>query len=133
MRSLLKHFLIDTVSLYLISQSVNGMVFEGGTYTLFLTGFVLMLASLIIAPVINILILPINLITFGLFKWVGFAITLYLVTLVVPGFKLTSFIFSGYSSYWFTIPAISLTGTLAFLAFSFLISFVSSFIYWIFK
>ncbi len=133
MRTLTKHFLIDTISLYLISRTVSGMVFENGTSTLLLTGVVLMLATLIVRPVINLLLLPINLITFGLFKWVTYAIVLYLVTLIVPGFKLLDFVFKGFGSYWFSIPAVSLSGTLAFVAFSFLISFVSSLIYWIFK
>lgn len=133
MRTLIKHFIIDTISLYLISLSVTGIVFEKGLETLFLAGFVLMLATTIVKPIINILILPINLVTFGLFKWVAYAITLYIVTLVVPGFKLLEFVFSGFNSYWVSIPAISLTGTLAFIAFSFLISFISSIVYWIFK
>lgn len=133
MRSLFKHFIIDAVSLYTISQCVSGMVFEKGLYTVLLTALVLMLTTLIVKPIINILLLPLNLITFGLFKWVAYAISFYLVTLVVPGFKLLDFFFKGYSSNLFTIPAISLSGTLAFLAFAFLISFVSSLMYWIFK
>ncbi|HET7098733.1 MAG TPA: phage holin family protein [Patescibacteria group bacterium] len=133
MRGIIKHFIIDTVVLYIVSQTVEGMVFANGTYTLFLTGAVLMLTAMIIKPVINILLLPLNLVTFGLFKWLGFAITLYLVTLIVPAFKLLDFVFRGYDSYWFSIPMISLTGILAFVAFSFLISAISSVAYWIFK
>jgi len=133
MRTILKHFIIDTVSLYLISLGVQGIFFEKGIETLLLTGFVLMLTTLVIQPIINLLLLPLNLITFGLFKWVTYAITLYLVTLIVPGFKLIEFVFAGFHSVWFSIPAISLTGALAFIAFSFLISFVSSVVFWIFK
>jgi putative membrane protein len=133
MRTIIKHFLIDTISLYLISQAVAGIVFAQGLYTLALAGFVLMLATLIVRPIINILLLPLNLITFGLFKWVTYAITLYLVTLVVPGFHLGDFIFKGFGSFWFSIPGISLTSVLAFIAFSFVISTVSSILYWIFK
>jgi putative membrane protein len=133
MRGLLKRFLIDTVSLYLISQAISGMVFEGGTYTLLLTGLVLMLTTMVIKPVLNVLLLPFNLVTFGLFKWVAYAISFYLVTLLVPGFKILNFAFGGYSSNLFSLPAISLAGTLAFLAFAFLVSFISSFMYWIFK
>lgn len=133
MRTLLKHYILDTISLYLISQAVSGLNFAGGTYTLLLTGLVLMLATLIIRPVINVLLLPINLITFGLFKWVTYAITLYLVTLVVPGFTVGNFVFAGLTSYWFNLPALTLTGILAFIAFSFIISFVSSVMHWIFK
>lgn len=133
MRTILKHFLIDTVCLYIISQAVSGMVFAEGLYTLALAGFVLMLATMIVRPIINILLLPINLITFGLFKWVTFAITLYLVTLVVPGFHIGQFVFNGFSSYWFSIPVVTLSGILAFIAFSFTISIISSILNWIFK
>ncbi|MCL4419245.1 phage holin family protein, partial [Patescibacteria group bacterium] len=116
-----------------VSMAVSGIVFAEGTYSLLLAGAVLTLTTLIIRPIINILLLPINLITFGLFRWVGYAVTLYLVTLIVPGFKLLNFAFRGYSSYWFNIPAISLTGVLSFIAFSFLISLVASLGYWILK
>jgi putative membrane protein len=133
MRTILKHFIIDTISLYLISQAISGIIFAQGTYTILLAGFVLMLATMIVKPILNILLLPLNLITFGLFKWVTYAITLYLVTLVVPGFHLGDFIFKGFNSYWFAIPGITLTGILAFIAFSFIISIVSSILYWIFK
>lgn len=133
MKTILKHFIINTVSLYLVSLSVSGIVFAEGTFSLLLAGIVLTLTSMIIKPIINILLLPINLITFGLFKWVGFAVTLYLVTLIVPGFRLESFFFKGFSSYWFNLPSVHLTGVLAFIAFSFLISFISSIANWIFK
>jgi len=132
-RTIFKHFLINTVSLYLISLIVSGIVFGDGTYSLLLTGAVLTVTTLIIRPIINILLLPINLVTFGLFRWVGFAITLYIVTLIVPGFKLFDFAFKGFSSYWFSIPSVTLSGILAFIAFSFLISFVSSVLHWMLK
>lgn len=133
MRGLIKHFIINTVALYAVSMVVHGIVFANGTQTLLLTGAVLMLTNMIVKPIINILLLPINLVTFGLFKWISYAVTLYLVTLVVPGFKLLDFVFSGYNTYWVSIPALSLTGVLAFIAFSFLISAISSIGNWIFK
>jgi len=49
-----------------------------------------------------------------------------------PGFHLGDFILK-FNSYWFAIPGITLTGILAFIAFSFIISIVSSILYWIFK
>lgn len=133
MRTILKHFIVDTVSLYLVSLMVSGIVFKEGVQTLLMAGLVLMLATTLVKPVINILLLPINLVTFGLFKWVAYAVTLYIVTLVVPGFKLMDFVFKGFNSYWISIPALALTGVLAFLAFSFVISVVSSVVHWIFK
>lgn len=133
MRTILKHFILDTVSLYIVSQIVGGMIFADGLFTLLVTGVVLTLTTMIIKPVINILLLPINLVTFGIFKWLGFAITFYLVTLIVPGFKIAEFLFKGYNTYWVSIPALSLSGVLAIVAFSFLISIISSVSHWIFK
>ncbi len=133
MRGLIKSFIIATGSLYIVSSVVNGMVFANGTQTLLLTGAVLMLTTLIVRPIINILLLPINLVTFGLFKWISYAVTLYLVTLIAPGFEILDFVFKGYNSYWVSLPSLSLSGVLAFIAFSFLISGVSSVGHWIFK
>lgn len=133
MKTILKHFLINTGTLYLVSSYVSGMRFSNGLTTLFVTGAVLTLTTMLIRPLINLLLLPINLITFGLFKWVSYAITLYLVTLLVTGFKIKDFIYPGFSTYWFNVPQIYLTGFFAFLAFSFIISFISSTIYAIIK
>lgn len=133
MRGILKGYIISTGSLYIVSQITSGLVFKEGIYTILLAGFALMVANLIIKPVLNILLLPLNLITLGLFKWVTYAITFYLVTLVVPGFKITGFIFHTYNSYWVNIPGLSLNGIFAFIAFSFAISLVSTFLHWLFK
>ncbi|OGM81883.1 hypothetical protein A2393_02270, partial [Candidatus Woesebacteria bacterium RIFOXYB1_FULL_41_13] len=118
---------------YLISLVISGLVFENGINTIVLTGIALTVASLIIKPVINILLLPLNLITFGLFRWVGYAVALYIVTLVVPGFKIVNFAFNGMTSYWISIPAITFSGIIAIVAFSFIISIISSILDWLLK
>lgn len=133
MKRILRHFVIDSVSIFLVSSVASGLVFEKGIETLLLTGLGLTIASLIAKPIINILMLPLNLITFGLFRWVSAVVVLYLVTLIVPGFKIVNFYFGGYSSIWFDLPIIALTGFMAFLAFSLLQSIFSSFIYWLIK
>ncbi len=133
MRRAIKYFIISSVALYLVSLAVSGLFFENGLKTIVLAGIVLSVTSLIIKPVINILILPFNLITFGFFRWVGYAVALYVVTLIVPGFKIMDLNFVGYNSYWFTIPAFSLHGIIALIVFSFIISIVSSFLDWVLK
>lgn len=133
MKRILRHFVIDSVSIFLVSSVASGVVFEKGLETLLLTGLGLTIASLIAKPVINILLLPVNLITFGLFRWVSSVAVLYLVTLIVPGFKIIAFHFGGYTSLWIDLPTLAFTGFVAFLAFSFLHSLISSFIYWLIK
>ncbi|MFZ5932663.1 MAG: phage holin family protein [Patescibacteria group bacterium] len=133
MKTLLRHYVVDTVALYLVSQIASGMVFEGGAKSLLLTGVGLMASSLVVKPIINILILPLNLITFGLFKWVSAAVALYVVTLVVPGFRIIEFVFAGLTTKWIGIPGFAFSGLAAFIAFSFALSFLTSFIYWLIK
>ncbi len=133
MKRILRHFVIDSVSIFLVSSIASGLYFEKGIETLLLTGLGLTIASLIAKPIINILLLPVNLITFGLFRWVAAVAVLYIVTLVVPGFKIAGFNFVGYTSLWFDIPAVVFSGYIAYIAFSFLHSLISSFIYWLIK
>jgi len=130
---IVKNFVISTASLYIIDSVFTGLTFANGLTTLATTGAVLSLTSFIIRPIINLLLLPINLVTFGLFRWVTYAITLYLVTLVVSGFKIGALVFGGFSSYWFSIPAFTISGLGGLLAFSLSISFVSTTIHWIMK
>ena len=133
MKTTLKHYIVDTGALYLASQIASGLIFEDGMKTILLAGVGLTAATLVVRPLINILILPINLITFGLFKWVSSAVALYLVTLVVPGFRITQFVFEGLGSKWLDIPGFSFAGILAFISFSFLLSLITSFMYWLIK
>ena len=133
MKTLLRHYVIDTIALYLASRLTTGLLFEEGIKTLLLAGIGLMAASLVVRPLINLLILPINLVTFGLFKWVSSAVALYLVTLVVPGFRIGNFVFLGLSTEWFSLPSFSLDGIFAFVGFSFLLSLLTSFMYWLIK
>jgi putative membrane protein len=133
MKRIIRHYLIDTGSLWAVSSLASGMVFESGTRTLLMAGVGLMFASLFAKPVINMLLLPINLITFGLFRWVSSAVVLYIVTLLVQDFKIAHFRFDGFTSKWFDLPPLYFEGMLAFVGFAFMLSIITSFLYWLHK
>ncbi|QQS38450.1 phage holin family protein [Candidatus Woesebacteria bacterium] len=131
MKRIFRHFLIEALALYFINKNVNGLIFDGGLKTFALASAAITLATLFGKPVINVLLLPLNLVTFGLFRWVSSAIALYLVTLLVDGFRVAAFNYGGYVSKWLEIPSVSLRGIPAFIAFSFLISLLTSFLHWL--
>jgi putative membrane protein len=134
MKRLLKHYIVNTFSLYVVSRIAGGLVFEASIETLLLTGGAITIATVFAKPVINVLLLPLNLVTFGVFRWVSSTIALYLVTLVVPGFSVSGFQFDGYVSKWIDIPSFGFSSELlAIIMFSFLLSVFSSLIYWIVK
>jgi putative membrane protein len=131
MKSLLKIYITSTLSLYLASLAFGGMELSKGIHSILIAGVALSLFTLLVKPLINILLLPLNLITFGLFRWVSSVIALYLVTLVVPGFKIVGFMVAGLSSRWLDIPSVDLSGFLALVAFSLVISVISSILHWL--
>lgn len=133
MKGLIKLYLVETASIYLVSNIVSGILLEKGLESLFLAGLGLTAVILFIKPVVNLLLLPLNLITFGLFRWVSSAVALFLATLVVPGFKISELVFNGFSWKYFSLPPLHLSGILAFIGFSLLISLVASLLHWLIK
>ena len=134
MKSLLRSFLINAGSLWVVSQILaGGISFTRGYETLALAAIVLGIINLFIRPLLNILLLPINLLTLGTFRWLVNVAALFLVTLLVPEFKIAAFYFQGFTFQGFTLPAAFIGTAWAFLLVSFLLSSTSGLLYWIIK
>lgn len=133
MKKLIRHYAIETYGLWLVTQIASGLVFDKGIQTLLIAGVGLTIASLVAKPVINLLLIPLNLVTFNIFKWVSSAIVIYLVTLVVPGFRVAAFIFDGFTSRWIDIPQLHFQGILAYVGFAFTLSLITALIHWLAK
>ena len=127
----LRLFLINSVSIWLIAQVVAGIILKGGLQTLVTAGLVLTLVNLAVKPLINLLLLPINLVTLGTFRWLVNVLVLWLVTLIVPQFQINDFSFAGGSWQGFIIPSLMLGKFWAFVLISFLISLVTGFLLWL--
>lgn len=133
MKGILKTIFINLFVLYVVSQLFNGIKYDNGVSTFLSAGVFLTISSIFIKPLINIMILPINLVTFGVFRWISSTAALYIVTLVVPGFLIERFYFSGYSSIWFDIPVINFSGLFAIILYSFAISILGTILHWLLK
>lgn len=134
MKRIIKNYVIYTTSLYVIGRIAAGINFQDSLQILLLAGLALTGAEMLAKPIINLMLLPLNLVTFNTFRWVASAVVLYLVTLLVEGFKVEYFHFSGLSSRWIDLPAIQLNNTfISYIAFSFLLSVMVGVLTWIFK
>ena len=133
MKTLLRHFLINIVALWIVAQLFSGMTFARNYETLAVTAAVLGLVHLLVKPILNIFLLPLNLLTLGMFRWLVNVASLYLVTLLVSGFSVYAFNFSGFSYSGFYLPAFAVTGFMALVLTSFVLSLISSFFYWLAK
>ena len=134
MKKLLRLYLVELLSLYLVTQLASGIYFENSFEGILVTALALSVASYLLKPVINILLLPLTLATLGIFKFIASAIALYIVDLAVNQFEIVGFNFGGFHTNYFDIPAFqSEQKLIAYVIFSFLISFLSTFINWIRK
>lgn len=133
MKRIVRNYFIVSLSLYFVNLIANGLIFDKGIETFFVTTAVLTAAVMFGKPIINLLLLPLNLVTFGLFRWVSSAVALYIVTLVVKEFKVGSFYFFGLTTNWLDIPELNFKGFFAYIAFSFLLSLFISFLHWVRK
>lgn len=78
----------------------------GGTWqSMLFAGFILSLLMLLVAPVLKILFIPINLITFGLLSWLINVVVVYLLTVFVPAVTVVEWTFPGLSWVGFVIPS----------------------------
>lgn len=127
----LRSFVFNLIALWLISQIFAGVSFNGGYQTLTLAGLALTLVNLLVKPLVKLLLLPINLLTLGAFRWLVNVITLYLVTLLVPQFAINAFLFPGFAYQGFIVPPIHLATFWVYVLASLFLSLTTSFLFWL--
>lgn len=98
-----------------------------------LGALVFMVANFLLNPLMKVLLLPLNLLTMGVFAWLGNVLVLYFLTTVVPNFKLLPYQYAGLSFEGFIIPEISLSVFQVAILVSFLIGFIIHFVNWLLK
>ncbi len=134
MKAIPKLFVIEFIGLYFAHQIAHGMQFQEGLVGMLITSLALAIAMRLIKPIVNILLLPLTLATLGLFKFLTHAVTLYVVDLALNQFEIISFDFPGLTSNYLDLPALQFEqGVMVYIAFSLLISIITSFIHWVVK
>lgn len=101
-------WLLNTFILMFVAYLVPGVTFSG-FWPALLTSAIFGLINAIIRPVMILLTLPINIITFGLFTLVINALMFWLTSTIVKGFEVANFsaAFWGALVYWIIITFIN--------------------------
>ncbi|MCL4360698.1 phage holin family protein [Patescibacteria group bacterium] len=126
MKHIVRVFLFAMFALWLTSQIFPTIVIAGSWQTLLVAGAIFALLMLFVHPMLKILFIPINIITFGLLSWLINVIVLWLLTVFVPAVEVRPWQFPGYSVGGFVIPAISFSYPLALILSSLSITFISN-------
>ncbi len=131
MKHLVRVFLFNIFGLWLTSELLPTIQIPGGWQVMILAGFTLSLLMLFVAPVLKILFIPINILTFGLLSWVINVIVIYLLTVFVPEIQIVPWTFPGAGGAGFVIPSVYLSYTMALIATSLLITIITDVLHYV--
>lgn len=131
MKTILRNTFVYALALLLLEQINGGLQITGGLPSYFFGGLTLSLLFTLLKPILNILSLPLNLITLGLFSFFTNTIILYLATIFVPQINISAFTFSGANFAGFIIPAIYFNTFFAFFVSAFALSFIVGVVEWL--
>ena len=89
MKLLLK-IVLNTFTLWIVSYLIPGFVFEN-TQSLIVAAVVVGVVNTFIKPVLQIIFIPLSIVTFGITAFLINVVLLWGVSFVVPGFEIESF------------------------------------------
>lgn len=130
MKSLVRNAALYGLALYAVSYLLSGLHINGGVFTFVLGGIILAILSFFLKPILNILTLPLNLLTFGAFSFFTNAIIVYLLTVLVPQIQIVPFVFRGFAFAGFIVPSVSFNTFFAYIVCSFALSVIISISHW---
>lgn len=131
MKFFIRAFVFNLFALQLAARIIPGVSYGENLETLGLAALALAAFNLLVKPIVNLLLLPINLLTLGMFRWVVNVVILYLAMIVVPNFKIVGFNFPGFTFQNFTLPSFFVNALGNTVLTSFFLSFISGFLYWL--
>lgn len=110
MKKLLKYTLLIAFTLALQNQLWHNLVFSQNVWTIIKVAFILAIFEVLLKPVIKILLLPINILTLGLFRIVINTVGLYLATFLLSDFQLNPIQINPFVWQGVAVPAFSFFG-----------------------
>jgi uncharacterized membrane protein YvlD (DUF360 family) len=129
MKHLLRIFIFHVFALWSVKEIYPGFTVSGGLTSVFIAGLVLSLLMLIAKPILKVLFLPINFITFGIAGLFINVVIIYLLTLLMPEIIIRSYNFPGFSWAGFVIPSVNLSYIWSLLIVSALVTVISQFLH----
>jgi|SRR3989344_6452392 len=130
MKTPLRYFLINLVSLWATTQIIPGLTYAGGFKSLIVGAAIFMVINFILVPLLKILLLPLNLLTLGFFAWITNVLALYALT-TISDFRLVPYYFPGSNLAGVTVPAMYLSPFLVAIIASLIIGVITHFLQWL--
>lgn len=133
MKGFLRNIFINFLTLLLIAKLTQAVNFSENYLVLVWSAFFLTILNLLVKPLLNLLLMPINLLTLGAFRWVINVVVLLMVTVIVTDFKIVGFTFPGGTFSGFVIPKMVFPFFWSLFLVSFLLEVVGMAINWLLR
>lgn len=104
MRKIILKILATSASFYVASYFLSGVQIEPTWSSYLIASLVFVIFNFLLTPIIKLLLLPINLLTLGLFRWLTNVLVLYLFDLLYDGLTIVGFNYPGYTSPIISLP-----------------------------
>lgn len=130
-KTALLNYIINLAVLWGVTEIFPGLSYNGEFKTLLIGALGLMGMNIIIIPLLKIVFLPLNLLTLGVFTWIINVIALYLLTTILPQFKLIPYDYPGGTIIGIPVQPMHLTVLWVAIIASFMIGFASHFLHWL--
>lgn len=131
MKTLLKNTVMYALVLSLLPMMFSGVTVSGGFTTYVLGGIILSLLFLLLRPILQLVTLPLHIITFGMFAFVINMIIIYLLTVFLPQISIQAFTYPGISFFGFIVPKIAFNTFFAYLLVAVVFSLIINMIQWL--
>ncbi|HKZ35305.1 MAG TPA: phage holin family protein [Patescibacteria group bacterium] len=124
MTKFIRQSLLNSFTLYLAGLVYPGIIVPQALVDLLLAGLIFTLVNRLIKPVIKLFLLPLNLITLGLFSWIVNVIVLFIMTKLVSSLSVTGFTLAATSLSGFATPALIISLPVSYILASIFLSLI---------
>jgi len=127
MKYFLKNSLLNSFSLFAVASFYPGLIVPDNLKALVWAGVIFTLINFLIKPIVKLFLLPINLVTLGLFRWVANVLVLMILTNIIDTIAIISFISQPIYQAGFTIPSLNINQFFSYILASFFLSLIFNF------
>lgn len=122
MKKYLRLSLLNTFSLWIVSSFFPGLITPNNLLELLYAGLIFTIINQFVKPIIKLFLLPINLVTLGLFRWLANVLVLLVLTQIIFTVKVIGFVSPPINQAGFSIPSLNLNMITSLIIASFLLS-----------
>lgn len=133
-RSFLRSIVVNSLALFIASR-INSqlIVIPSDLKSLLFIGFIFVIVNILVRPIINLLLLPIHLVTLGTFRWITNLLILYIITRFTPNFAINPFLSNRLDLGFIIIPPVYFSVLGSYFLASCILSLMFHLLYWLFE